>query len=70
MTSSVRNPEVFEGEKVFNIYRRHRSSRSGGGLLITVGVSIDSFSVHVNCDLEVALTCLSVGHKKSVLDAC
>lgn len=69
LTSKISVDELFQCDKNFVVYRRDRSDRTGGGVLIAISDQLKSFAVSVTTDLEIIWCCLTFNYKKIILGA-
>lgn len=62
--------EVLSGSSSFNIYRRDRIHRRGGGVLLGIEKSITSFSIKTDSDLEIIWTACITSPTKLLIGNC
>lgn len=70
LSGRIRNSELFDGSKKFNVYRNDRQDRCGGGVLIAIADHIKSFSLNIACDIELTWVGLVLNHKKWIMGVC
>lgn len=66
----VRDQEIFDGANRFHIYRCDRTLRRGGGVLLAISKDIPSSCIHVNTELELVLSMVTIGYHKIILGIC
>lgn len=70
LSATVRNSEIFDCQKRFNVYRSDRQFGSGGGVLIAVADCIVSYCVNLALNIEFLCVCFEVNYKKVILCVC
>lgn len=70
LSAKVRNSEIFQCNKEYEVYRCDREGRSGGGTLIAVSKRIPSTHISGVSDLESVWVCATFNSKRIVLGAC
>lgn len=70
LSSKIRNSEILDCQKRFNIYRHDREERNGGGVMIAVADNVQSFHVNIVSDLELVWVGIHLKNKTYILGAC
>lgn len=70
LNAKIRNAEIFQVDKRYNLYRCDRDGRHGGGTLIAVSQNIPSFPIPLVTDLEIVCVCTTFGNTRIVVIAC
>lgn len=70
LTSKINSSELFDSTKRFNVYRRDRGDRCGGGVLVAVADHISSSFVPVVTNLEIIFVEICTCYKKIILGIC
>lgn len=70
LSGKVRDCELFDRSKKYNIYRNDRQDRCGGGVLIAVGTQVESFCINATSDLEILWVCIGSHHNRWIMGVC
>lgn len=70
LNPDIVNKEVLDNDKQYNIYRRDRTGKRGGGFLVAVNKNIVSSLVHTNSALEIVWVACSSPSTQILLGAC
>lgn len=70
LSGKIRNSEILNCQKQYNIYRCDRGDRTGGGVLIAVADNVISSLIDISTKLECIWISLSANIKRLILGVC